>query len=88
MFGSPVQWLFEGLLGIHADDGLTIQPLFTKELDWVEGSAETVYGKVSVSWKREDDITTLQISVPCVTKLVLPDKAVCLEPGEYKYTIE
>ena len=88
MFGSPVQWLFEGLLGIQVDEGMTIQPLFTKELDWVEGSANTAHGNVSVNWKREGDITTLQLSVPCVTKLVLPDRTICLEPGEYKYTIE
>ena len=87
MFGSPVQWLFEGLLGIQVHEGLTIQPMFTDELDWAEGTADTAHGLVSVNWKKEEGSIILNLSVPYTTKLILPKKTICLEPGEYRYSI-
>jgi len=87
MFGSPVQQLFEGLLGITAEEELILQPFFTKELDWVEGETETVFGRVKVKWQRTAEEIVLDVDVPCRTKLVLPEKEVRIESGSYQCVI-
>jgi len=87
MFGSPVQWLFEGLLGIRVQDGLKIQPLFTEELSWTEGKANTVYGPVWVKWQRNGENILLDIEVSSVAELLLPKDTIRLEPGTYHYEV-
>lgn len=82
MFGSPVQMLFEGLLGIRAGEQLTIQPFFTNELDWAEGEADTVFGHVKIKWQRTEKAILLELSLPCSAKLILPEKTFELTPGE------
>ena len=84
MFGSPVQMLFEGILGIGRTEHLQIRPCFTKLLDWAKGSAETVYGPVSVSWSRAGQPLTLELSVPCRTEVILGEQSTWIEAGTHR----
>ena len=84
MFGSPIQWLFEGLLGIQAQEELTIQPLFTEELEWAEGQAETAFGNVSINWKRTEQGIILELNIPCEANIILPKESVQLTAGAHR----
>ncbi len=87
MFGSPIQSLFEGLLGIEACEELVIRPYFTEELDWVEGSADTRFGKVTVKWCRNAEAVLLRLFLPCRTKLIAGKETMWLEPGEHELPV-
>jgi len=88
MFGSPIQWLFEGLLGIQVKDVLEIQPLFTEELEWAEGQAETVFGTVLVKWQHTEKGIALEVNIPCETKVILPNETKLLKTGVHQLEIK
>ena len=81
MFGSPIQMLFEGLLGIQSEDGLKIEPLLTKQLDWVEASADTKFGKIKIKWSREGEKVTLEVDAPCEAELILKNEKLNVKAG-------
>jgi hypothetical protein len=87
MFGSPIQMLFEGLLGIQSEDGLKIKPLLTKQLDWVEASADTKFGKVKMKWSREGEKVTLEVDAPCEAELVLKNEKLTIKAGANQFYI-
>jgi alpha-L-rhamnosidase len=70
MFGSVGAWFYTALGGINLDaDGagyrrIRIDPQMVEDLRSASASVETVRGRVSSSWARYDDGSTLEIDVP------------------------
>lgn len=89
---SVDSWIYYGLLGIKPDCGykrFTIKPYFADQLTFVNSKIDTEYGRICVCWKREADKIQLNITIPFNTtaRLVLADKEVELDCGEYIYNI-
>lgn len=87
MFGSPVQMLFEGLLGISDEEELKLKPFFTRQLSWAEGTTETRFGRIALKWERLDEKILLTVSVPCEGELLLEKEEIKLTAGKYQYCI-
>lgn len=95
MMGQIEEWFYKSLAGINFDkirnDGfktVVIAPQPVGDLTFVEASYNTLYGKVSVDWKRESDMFTLNISVPanCTAKVYLPQETSYNEVGSGNHT--
>jgi len=96
MMGQIDEWFFASLAGIQTKTGspgfqrLIIRPEVAGDLKYVRASYETLYGKVSVDWKREDQNFTLKINIPvnCTADVYLPgDKeANEVKSGSYTFT--
>ena len=63
-------WFFQSITGIkpHPDypgfSKFILQPVFLTELEWAKADYESVYGKISSSWKREEVRIRWNISIP------------------------
>lgn len=72
-FNSIGSWLIQGLAGIRPDtespgfQNAIIQPAFVKELDYVKGSHESLYGTIESHWKREGDGIHMRVQIPANT---------------------
>lgn len=70
MFGAPVAYFFEYLLGIkQTDEGagydsLIISPVGVERFGYMSGSMQTNNGKVSVSYKKLDGKVEFSIEIP------------------------
>ncbi len=77
MFGSPVAYFFEYLLGIRQKEGtagygdLVIAPQALSKCDRMAGSMETPNGRVSVGYQKANGRICFRITVPPRTKAVL-----------------
>jgi len=93
MMGQIDEWFFVSLAGIQTKTGnpgfqrLVIHPEVAGDLKYVKASYETLYGKVSVDWKREDKDFTLKINIPvnCTADVYLPGVKVAKEVGSGSY---
>ncbi|MDR3651824.1 MAG: glycoside hydrolase family 78 protein [Paludibacter sp.] len=80
MMGQIDEWFFGSLAGIQTKttapgfQQLVIRPEVVGDLKFVRSSYETLYGKVSVDWKRDGDNFTLKVSIPvnCTADVYLP----------------
>ncbi len=76
MFGAPVAYLFEYLLGIRQAENtagyssLVIAPEATQRFKWMCGSMQTPNGVCAVEYRTESDGTHFKITVPADTKAV------------------
>jgi len=95
MMGQIEEWFYKSLAGINFDkshnDGfktIIISPQPVGDLSFVEASYETLYGKISVDWKIENNTFTLNVIVPgnCTAKVYLPREDVFKEIGSGEYT--
>lgn len=65
-----ISWMFKTLAGINPDpeypgfQRVLIKPYFPTDLNRVEASTRTIRGPVESSWKKEDWMVTLRISIP------------------------
>jgi hypothetical protein len=79
MMGQIDEWFFRSLAGIEplqpGFKEFTIHPQVIGDLTYVKAFHETLYGKISVEWKRENDRFRLSLTVPVNTMaiVVLPD---------------
>ena len=70
MFGAPVAYIFEHLLGIRQKDGtagyesLVIEPKATALFGRMAGSIETVRGKIAVAYEKRNGKTVFTVTVP------------------------
>ncbi len=62
-FGSVSAWFFKRLAGLNVISAkeICISPCIECGLDWVETEYENEYGKVKLSWKRNEDSVILKI---------------------------
>ena len=88
MYASISAYFYKYLAGIAAApasgfDSLTICPCMPAGLEWVSAELDTVRGRVSSAWKREEDAVVFDIEIPVGAKaeLLLPNGLIT-EGGE------
>ena len=80
MLGHIMEWFFSGIGGIRHHETLPamysviISPQIVGNLTWAEATTETIHGKISSSWKIENDSIKMMIHIPvgCKTKIEIP----------------
>ena len=95
MFGAPVAYLFEYILGIRQTEesagykSLIIEPMATDRLDRLSGSMGTPYGTVAVEYKKAGDKTNFVINIPIGSDGVFRygGKEYALSTGENRFTL-
>ncbi len=96
MFGAPVAYLFEYLLGIKQEDGtagynsLIIEPQGVSRFGRMSGSIETVQGTVAVSYINDGENVHFEIAIPQNTKAIFryKNEELALTHGVNKFEIE
>lgn len=82
MYGAFAICFHKYLAGIQPDEStpgfrkVRICPYIPKKLDHVNASMDTVSGKISVDWKKADDVFELKVTIPfnCTGKIEVPVK--------------
>mgnify|MGYP000226888060 CR=1 FL=1 len=70
MFGSIDAWFYKALAGINIDpdapgfERIIIKSHVVGDLKYVSASINTIRGKVSSSWRKEEDSLVLEVSLP------------------------
>jgi len=63
-------WFIEGLAGIRPDPrhpgfkNAIIKPAFIKELSYVNGSHDSIYGTIQSNWKHEGSVIKMTVKIP------------------------
>lgn len=88
--GAMVEWLFNGMLGINVvkENSFLIKPIIGGNITFAKGSYDSVYGKVSVSWKKENEKCLIDIILPANTlsTLIINDKKIDnIKGGKYHF---
>jgi alpha-L-rhamnosidase len=79
--GAVGEWMYRHILGIQADEShpgfrrFIIKPEPGQSLTWAKGNYHSINGDIEVSWKTEDGVFTLDLTVPANTTatVVMPD---------------
>ena len=79
--GQIDEWFFRSLAGIQPVEGepgmkdMVITPQPVGDLSAVTASTHTIYGKVSVDWKREGNTFVIEVRIPvgCTAKVMMPN---------------
>lgn len=98
MLGSIDEWFFAGLGGIgsirttESFDRIRIRPHIAEGMDWCSVSMQHPYGKISVSWKKENGQARVRVTVPpnVTASLESEDGSVKRQvgSGSYEYAIK
>jgi hypothetical protein len=97
MMGHIDEWFFAWLAGIQPDrtspgfKKFIINPQVVGDLTSVTASRETLYGKISVDWKMENNRIILEVTIPVNTeaRIILPDQTThSVGSGKYAYTVK
>lgn len=96
MMGQIDEWFFASLAGIHFDEQhpgfqkIIIRPQPVGDLKYVRASTETIYGKVSVHWVKENNNFHLSVEIPvnCTAEVFIPGKVqpYQIKGGNYHFT--
>jgi alpha-L-rhamnosidase len=87
-------WFFEGLGGIRPLDDepgyqvFELRPVFPKNLEWVDVSYQTGYGKIKSKWVQKDGLIKWSFEIPDNSSayVTLPNKPKALfEAGKYNF---
>ena len=89
--GAVCQWLFESMCGINiaGENEFLIAPKPGGHFTFAKAEYNSVYGKISSGWKKQEDGTySYEISIPAntIANVVLPDgrEQIC-ESGHYEF---
>ena len=97
MMGQIDEWFFRSLAGFNEfiplpDSGqeLIIRPCPVGDLKYVHASTETLYGKVSIDWKRENGKFIMNVEIPMGNnaKIYMPDSNTPIAVGSGRYKFE
>ncbi|MDD4226587.1 MAG: family 78 glycoside hydrolase catalytic domain [Mariniphaga sp.] len=70
MFGSIGDYFYKGLAGINIDNNqpgfkhIILKPMTHNPLQWVEGSYNSLYGRISSKWEKQPDGLQMNIAIP------------------------
>ncbi|OUS70991.1 alpha-rhamnosidase [Pseudoalteromonas sp. A601] len=87
-------WFYEGLGGIRPLDNepgyqtFELRPVFPKELEWVDVTYESGYGKIKSKWAQKENVIKWSFEIPNNSSayVTLPNKPKALfEAGEYTF---
>ena len=92
MFGDISAWMYQYLAGITPVESspgfkhIEFRPCFVKDLDYVEAEHISPFGKISVSWKRENGKIVFRCSVPegCTAELIAEGGRKSLSSGQHE----
>ena len=95
MFGAPVAYLFEYLLGIRQRKGtagysdLLISPMAPRYIERMSGEIMTPRGKVAVSYATEGERVSFSVTIPdgISASFAFEGKSLSLLPGENTFTL-
>lgn len=90
--GAVCEWLFGDMCGIKVsgENEFTIAPKAGGMFTFAGCEYQSVYGKVSCGWERQNGKTTYKIVIPANTtaKVILPCAEKTLTAGEYEFAEE
>lgn len=90
--GAVCEWLFGDMCGIKVsgENEFTIAPKAGGKFTFAGCEYQSVYGKVSCGWERQNGKTTYKIVIPANTtaKVILPGGEKTLTAGEYEFAEE
>jgi alpha-L-rhamnosidase len=95
MFGAPVAYFFEYLLGIKQDadsagyETVTIEPMAVSKFGHMKGSMTVPKGKISVAYKKEDEKVRFEIRIPAgiCAKFKYADQELILREGKNLFVL-
>lgn len=70
MFGDVGNWFYKALGGLNYDElnpgfkQVVLKPYFSEDVNWVDASHESRYGKVRVDWTRKNNKIVLKLDIP------------------------
>jgi alpha-L-rhamnosidase len=73
MLGDISAWFFKTLAGINCDpDGpgfkkTIIQPRLAGDLTWVKAHHDSLHGRITSNWQRDDNGLTMDVTIPINT---------------------
>lgn len=97
MLGHLMEWFYSGLGGIRQQEGsvgykkILIEPRFVKGINWVNCSYNSVYGEISMQWKRlAGNKIQLHVEIPANTtaKITTGNKTVETGSGNYNIVVD
>lgn len=91
MLGHLMEWFYSGIGGIRQAEGsvayrkIIIAPEIVGDIKWADASINTVNGKISSSWKIEDNNLTMKVKIPAgcraLVEIPQPDPGKITESG-------
>lgn len=71
-FGSVAEWMFMHAVGIDSEDygyrNIIIKPAISKEMQFIDGSYESINGLIASSWNWVGDTISIDVTIPVNTK--------------------
>lgn len=91
-YGSVGAFYYRRVLGIEAMEPgykkIRVAPVLSERLEWANGSINTAFGEVAVSWKHDNGNITFHIKTPVKTVIALPgENETIVDAGEYDYIV-
>ena len=87
--GAMVEWLFNGMCGINVinENEFLIKPIIGGKETYAEASYDSIYGRISLAWKKEQDKVLIDLDIPSNTSATFSfcDTLEVLKPGKYHY---
>lgn len=95
-YGSVGEWLYRYVAGIdtdHREPGyrhILIRPRIDGSLEWAKATFETLYGRISSFWKREEGRVILKLEIPENTyaTVTLSGRTEEVGSGSYEFVFE
>lgn len=92
-FGCVGEYLYRNILGISYEEPgfrkIRIAPDFSCGLTYAEGSYDSIWGKIGVSWKKEQNFIQMSVVIPpdVEAEIVVQDKLYRYRCGNYSIKI-
>ena len=87
--GAMVEWLFNGMCGINVskENEFLLKPVIGGKETFAKASYDSIYGRVSLCWKKENDKVIIDITIPYNTSahFVYKDFSEVIECGQHHY---
>ena len=89
--GAMVEWLISSMCGIKVEkeNTFSLNPIIGGNITHAKASYKSIYGLISISWKKEEDKVSFDIEVPSNTKTEFnyKNETRILECGKYHFDI-
>lgn len=92
-FGCVGDFMYRHIGGLYEETPgyktVRIQPDFPNEISWAKTGYESVYGKISIEWKKDEKKITLQVQLPPNTDGIvnLMGKEYMIGNGNYSFQV-
>ena len=87
--GAMVEWLFNGMCGINVvkENEFMLKPIIGGKETFANATYDSIYGKISLAWKKENGKIIINISIPSNTSahFIYNDVNEFLQSGNYYF---